>query len=235
MQVKCPKCRLQVPVRNVSLDAGWAKCQVCNEIFPLADVEGYQPGTAAPPAIERPFDAWAKVLRTVQNLRVVVPPKGMRAGTNALLAFATTWLSFTGFLSYTFHRGAAGDFDWFMIPFWGVGFLLLGTVVWQSRGCHSVYLDANQMVTGLRCLFWRRRRIISRNQVQCARRGVAIVKDDNSTYQPNSVEIVYENGSFPLPCNSLAEEAWLIGEINDFLKSTPYSPLSTELYRPEEF
>lgn len=234
MQVKCPNCRLQVPARNVSLDTGWGKCEACNEIFPLADIEGYQP-SAPPPALERPFDAWAKVLRSPQTLGIVIPPKGMRAGTNALLAFATTWLSFTGFMSYSFHRGAASEFEWFMIPFWGIGFLLLGTVVWHSRGSHRVYLDANQMVTELRCLFWRRRRFVSRDNVQCARPGVAIVRDDKSTYQPNSVEIVYENGSFPLPCNSLAEEAWLIDEINDFLKSTPYSPLPTELFRPEQF
>ena len=58
MQVKCPNCRRQVPARNVSLDTGWVKCEACNEIFPMADVEGYQPGVAGTlPAIERPFDA----------------------------------------------------------------------------------------------------------------------------------------------------------------------------------
>lgn len=225
----------------MSLDTGWAKCEACNEIFPLAEVDGYQPGAPAPPAIERPFDAWAKLLREPHKLGIVIPPHGMRAGTWGLFAFATTWLSFITFFTYFWHQGAGnfggffGNVDWMTIPFWGVGFLLIGSVLWASRGSHSVYLDGNQMVTELRCLVWRRRRFISRDKVQCARRGVAIVKDDRSTYQPNSVEIVYENGSFPLPCNSPAEEAWLIGEINDFLKSTPYSPLPTELFRPEQF
>ncbi len=41
---------------------------------------------------------------------------------------------------------------------------------------------------------------------------------------PHSVEIIYENGSFRLPCNSPAEQTWVIAEINDFLQTVPYRP-----------
>ena len=38
MKVQCPRCSTQVPVANISLDTGWGKCEVCQELFPLAEV-----------------------------------------------------------------------------------------------------------------------------------------------------------------------------------------------------
>lgn len=220
MRIKCPNCGIELPPRNVSLATGWAKCDVCNEIFALADVKGYQPRAAAP-AIERPFDACAKVLRMPQQLGIVIPPEGMRAGTWGVLAFATVWLTGVGIWTYLVIRNGGKGFALFSILHWGIGFLLLGIVLLQSRASFGVYLDANQMAAELRCLFWRHRWFISREKVQGARRSAGPLKGDKGGCQPDHVEIVYENGSFTLRSNSTAEQAWLIGEINDFLKSTP--------------
>jgi hypothetical protein len=245
MKATCPKCSKTIPSADIDLASGWAKCAGCDEVLPLAElVPGYSPapaGSAAAPAVpERPFDAWTVVERSNESLFVHTPPQGMRAGTWAMLGFATFWLGFIAFWT----AGALGVFfgnqkgiQWenamfaaFSTPFWLVGFIMLGSVVWMARGRRIVHLDAAQMTAETRCLFWRRRKIVDRADVQCAREGVLIVKNENtstgsaSSYFPYSAEIIYEKGSFRIPCTSIAEREWIIGEINDFLQQTPYRP-----------
>lgn len=38
---------------------------------------------------------------------------------------------------------------------------------------------------------------------------------------PKCREIIYEGGSFKLPCNSQTEQAWLLAVINGFLQEGP--------------
>ncbi|MCR4413066.1 MAG: zinc-ribbon domain-containing protein [Thermoguttaceae bacterium] len=239
MKLNCPACGQLIPAEGVALDAGWAKCAGCHEVFRLADLlPGYATPSGAPAEgrPERPFDAWAILERSKDRLFIHIPAQGMRAGTWGMFGFAVFWLGFVAFWT----AGALGVFfghargiRWenaifasFSIPFWLVGFGMLGGVLWTARGSRTVGLDASFMQTQLRCLFWRRRKTIDRALVQHAREGAYLVKSDHgpSTYTPHSVEIIYENGSFRLPCNSPAEQAWLIAEINDFLQTVPYRP-----------
>lgn len=242
MRVNCPKCRAEVAAANISLEKGWAKCTVCNEVFALADVvEGFRTAAESPPVLERPFDAWARLERADRKLAIVIPPQGMRAGTWALFGFAIFWLGFIAFwtagaLGVFWGNNAAAPINWgnaifasFSIPFWAVGFGMLGGVVWASRGSLSVYLDASKMYIERRCLIYRRGRFISRDNVQCARPGVTVVQNQNTMPLP-SVEIIYENGTFRLPCNSPAEQDWLIAEVNSFLAAVPYSPSDVDLF-----
>jgi predicted Zn finger-like uncharacterized protein len=236
MKVTCPNCRQVIPADDIALDKGWAKCVRCNEVFQLAQLVPEYEAAAAPAAKppERPFDAWVVTERDGDRLIIHVPPMGMRAGTWAMLGFATFW---TGFIAF-WTAGASGllfgakpgavniGFAAFSIPFWLIGFGMLGGVLWTARGSRVVLLDASKMVTELRCLFWRRRKLIDRAAVQCAREGVVTVKSDqpSSTYFPYPAEIIYEKGSFKLPCNSETERAWLLAEINGFLQQVPYRP-----------
>ena len=116
----------------------------------------------------------------------------------------------------------------FSTPFWLVGFGMLGGVLWSARGTRSVMIDSVELVTELRCLIWQRRRTIDRSRVQYARKGDAVP----STTAPNTpiamghfprylVELVYEKGSFSLPCDTTAERDWLLNEINEFLELVP--------------
>jgi hypothetical protein len=139
MIVNCPKCARPIPVQDVALDAGWAKCSQCNEVFQLAGVlKGFAPNSIAAAAIpERPFDAWALVKREAASLVIHLPAQGMRAGTWAMLGFSLFWLGFIAFWTV----GALGIgmfanpggiklenaiFAAFSIPFWGAGFCLVG-------------------------------------------------------------------------------------------------------------
>ncbi len=121
---------------------------------------------------------------------------------------------------------ANGLFAAFSTPFWLVGFGMLGGILWSARGSRRVYLDASILYAESRCLSARWRKTIDRSEVQHARAGVFQVKsqNNNASYTPYSVEIVYTKGSYRLPCNTEAEQQWLIGQINDFLQMLPYHP-----------
>jgi hypothetical protein len=170
------------------------------------------------------------------------PADGVTGGAIALLAFACFWLAFIAFwtagaLGVFF--GGGGQIGWenglfaaFSTPFWLVGIGMLIGVVWTVRGTRSVYMDSDQMVTELRCLFWRRMRTYERNQVQCAREGLNITRQGKKGSPTTNyvVEVVRDGGAFTLPCTGLAERAWVAAEINDFLKSVPYDPARRELF-----
>jgi hypothetical protein len=202
-------------------------------------VPGYEPSESAVSIpVERPFDAWAIVERSGERLFVHIPPKGMRAGQWGLLGFTTFWLGFVTFWT----AGALGMFGGqnhnvaqvgsghiafaaFSTPFWLAGFGMLGGVIWASRGSRTAFFNASWFVTELRCLFWRKRRKIDRSNVQYAREGVYPIRNNNqnTTHESFKVEVVYEKGSFALPCDTPSERAWLIAEINSYLKAVPYS------------
>lgn len=241
MIIHCPQCEAEIAAVDVNLTTGWGKCTACNEIFALADVlPNYRHAapentTAAPAVLERPFDAHAILERDRTKLMIHVPAYGMRAGTWAIAGFATFWLGFIAFWT----AGALGVFfgggQWppdvesmlfaaFSTPFWIVGFGMLGSILWLARGTRTVYLDAFQMQLLRQCLFYRRTIAVDRARVQYAREADMFVKGDQPSSVPQiALEIVYEKGSFKLPCDSEDERRWLIFEINDFLKATPPS------------
>lgn len=232
MKIVCPECRRSVPVEHISLETGWGKCAGCHDVFRLSDVlDGYRPLDAdAEAAHERPFDAWAVVQREGDQMIVHIPPEGMRAGTWALLGFTTFWLAFIAFWT----AGALGvffggqiqpanvAFAAFSTPFWLVGFGMLGATIWMARGTRTAYFAPDVVAFQKKCLIWRRRRSWPRTAVQHAR-AAAMQSTTANQHAPSKpgVEVVYENGSFLLPCNSEAEQSWLLSEINRFLRSAP--------------
>jgi hypothetical protein len=227
MKVQCPSCAAVVPAANISLDAGWGKCEACQDVFALADaVPGFRaPESQALWPVIRPYNARARVERTIDMLQVHVPAEGMRAATFGRLGFAIFWLGFIAFWT----AGALGvlvgqppePFNWlfaaFSIPFWIAGFVMLAAVVWHVCGIKAVQIDREGMWTHQRCLGWSQSRWIEIDRVQRARHYDPKVK--SSARSPHALEIVYRAGSFVLPADSGDEEKWLIGEINDFVKS----------------
>jgi hypothetical protein len=233
MKILCPSCEKEVPADNIDLKTGWGKCARCNDIFPLSDVlDGYSPpGESEDQTIERPFDAWARLERADNYLAVYLPPKGMRFATWSILCFAASWLGFIAFwtagaLGFFFNKGQPPNleevlFACFSIPFWLVGFGMLGLVLWQARSTRAVYIDAENMVFERTCSIWRRRRAMERSRVQHARATTKTSRNEGATDIRQIAEIVFEKGSFALPCETKSEQLWLVGEINSFLKRVP--------------
>jgi hypothetical protein len=229
MKVHCPSCQQPIAAADVALDQGWAKCQGCNEVFPLAGVLAGYAGLA-PSIPSRPFDAWAVVHREPDRLTVHLPAKGMNKAAVGGLAFAGFWLAFIAFwtasaLGMGFNKKGGAGFAAFSIPFWMIGVGMLGGVVWMAKRSRSVMVDAAQFTSELRCLFWRRMRSVERDQVQCAREGVSAWSPRQEGHPPiPAVDIVLRQRRFQLPCGSTAERDWLIAEINQFLEAVPYDP-----------
>lgn len=231
MKVTCPSCHGTLPAKNINLEAGWAKCEACNEILPLARlIPGFvstTPQTGQQP-VERPFNARGRVERTRHELLVEMPRSGMRVGHWAMAGFATFWLGFIGFWTlgalgvFFMKDGDIGPFNvgaaCFSIPFWIVGFGMAGGVIWSAFSSKTVRLDRTGMSTTTRCLLWSRNRWIEVARVQCARAWLETIKGKDMS--PNhGVEIVFEKGSYTIPTDSVQEQQWLIWEINAFLGS----------------
>jgi hypothetical protein len=229
MKVHCPSCSALVPAANLNLETGWGKCGACQELFALAAVvPGFSAGRPAQPAPQRPFNARAVAERTADELLVYVPPRGWGGGACGVLGFVGFWLLFISFWT----AGAAGLFGGngqgpgagnrlfalFSLPFWLVGFGMLGALLWQVWGTKSIRIDREGLRTYQRCLTWSRTRWVELDKVQHAKPYLPPLQNNNRRI-PRGVEVVYQSGSFVLPVDSEDEEKWLTAEINDFLKS----------------
>lgn len=225
MKLHCPACARLVPAANIHFETGWGKCAECQELFRLAAVLPDYSAPAAQALIRpvRPYDARAHVERSATELLVHVPAEGMRASTWALLGFGTFWTGFTAFWT-TGALGLWGNqppqafnfaFASFSIPFWIVGFGMLGGVVWKARCTRTVRLDAEGMVAGRRCSWWSRTRHTPIEDLQHARVYAPAVRSEQ--HPQLAVEIVHSGGAFVLPVDSAAEQDWLSAEINGFL------------------
>jgi hypothetical protein len=225
MNVLCPGCATQVPAQQVNRDIAWAKCQACRAVFPLVDVPAF-PCQDGVELIERPPAAGAIFKKSEQELFIRVPVRGVRVETLFELAAATYVLifmaAFTGLALGIFAGVPPATFRWLgilyiVLPFWLAGFGLMARAFWLSWGTKAASIDAKGMTMTQRCLFWSRRRWIERDRIQCARPYDPLVKDAKE--RRHGVEIIHRGGSFVLPAQNEAEERWLAGAINDFVKS----------------
>jgi hypothetical protein len=151
----------------------------------------------------------------------------MRADTWGGFGFMLFWLGFVAFWTC----GALGVlggrielanllFASFSIPFWIAGFTMLAGIVWTAAVSRNVKIDRDELWAESRLFRWSHIIRLDRSDVQHARPYDSKAK---STFQrPCSVEIIHAKGSFTLPADTEAEQAWLIAEINSFLKdATP--------------
>ncbi|GAB4139312.1 zinc ribbon domain-containing protein [Thermopirellula anaerolimosa] len=249
MKITCPNCETEVPVEDVDLSTGWARCRECNELFQVPEIahrgDGKSPLAASMPIsdgpIERPADARILIERRPDKLFIYVPAMGFRWALVPVMGFAIFWLGFIAFWTI----GALGLlggmkdntigienilFACFSIPFWLVGFAMLGGCLWAMTASRLVYLDAATLMTRIKALFFSWRWSLSRDQVQTVRlrTGPTSREEDsadiNTALTPHVVEIVYKNGKLPIYCAAADEQRWVYGEIRAFLDSVPYRP-----------
>jgi hypothetical protein len=222
-----------VRAADVELDTAWAKCADCQEVFQVPELlsaaKSRLENRNRP--IERPFDAKIEILRTDSQLLVSVPSTGMNAGLWSLLGFATFWTAFIAFWTF----GAAGGFEgfknglgWeqlvfacFSIPFWFVGIGMLSLIVYSAYSERKIAMDPTSAVFEWKCLRWQRVKSLHRYKVQAARISSSFMQSDQPRSPRCSVEIVYEQGSFVIPCQTESEQSWVIDAINSYLKEVP--------------
>ena len=155
MKVICPNCETDIAVEDVDLSTGWARCRNCNELFQVPEIANRQAAASlAGPAmpvfdgpVERPMDARILIERRPDKLFLYIPPMGFQLGLLPVMGFAVFWLAFIAFWT----AGALGLFGGrmglenilfacFSIPFWLVGFAMLGGCLWAMTVSRLVYL-----------------------------------------------------------------------------------------------
>lgn len=245
MKIICPNCETDIAAEDVDLSTGWARCRNCNEVFQVPEIanrQGVVPfaGPAMPVfagPVERPVDARILIERRSDKLFIYVPPMGLRLAFLPVMGFAVFWLAFVAFWT----AGALGLFSGrmglenilfacFSIPFWLVGFAMLGGCLWAMTVSRLVYIDASTLMTRLKAFLFSWRWSISRDQVHAVRlQAVPAPRQEssgavNTVLAPHVVEIVYKNGKLPIGCTNEDEQRWVYGEIQAFLEAVPYRP-----------
>lgn len=243
MKPTCPSCHQEIPVEDVDLDTGLGRCRFCNEIFEIPElVEHIQKiqvkdtkEPKSPPV--RPADTRIRLVRKEDKLLIYLPPWGLRGPTIALFLFSLFWLGFIAFwtagaLGIFFQPGKPPRweniiFSLFSIPFWLIGFGMLGGALSGMLSRRIIYLDSSWLESRWECLFIKFRKQISREDVQMARVASPPVFRSTTNDQPNptfGIEIIYQGGKISVPCESEAEQDWLLAEVNHFLETVPYRP-----------
>ncbi|MGQ9503673.1 MAG: hypothetical protein ACUVQG_01200 [Thermogutta sp.] len=243
MKPICPSCHQEIPVEDVNLETGWGRCRFCNEIFEIPELverlrqvqAGEEKKATAPPV--RPADSRIRMVRKEDKLLIYLPPWGLRGPVIALFFFSVFWLVFVAFwtvgaLGVFFNPGKAPRwenvvFALFSIPFWLIGLGMLGGALAGMLSHRIVYLDSSWLESRWQCLFLKFRKQISREEVQMARVAGPRTFRSTSHDQPNptfGIEIVYQGGKVSVPCENLAEQEWLLAEVNQFLETVPYRP-----------
>lgn len=239
MKPICPSCHQEVPVEDVALDTGLGRCRFCNEIFEIPElvehIRKIQAG-AERSNIKltpvKPADSRIRLVRKEDKLLIYLPPWGLRGPTVPLLIFNLVWLGFIAFwtvgaLGIFFRPGKPLQweniiFSLFSIPFWLIGFGMLGGTLGTMLSRRIVYLDSSWLESRWQCLFLRFRRQISREVVQMAR---VARPPFNDTRNPSfGIEVVYQGGRIKIPCESQEEQDWLLAEVKQFLETVPYRP-----------
>lgn len=227
-KVICPACQGVIPAQDVDLASGWAKCSQCDEVFQLEGrLPHYRREDAAVP--ERPAGARAHVEKMEGELRIAIPPEGMRSSYWGALFFASVWTGFIAFWTLgalgVFFNGpwpppaANVAFSLFSIPFWLVGFGSFAGVIWAARTKRLLRIGPHDATWYWKCLWFSRSRTFPTSDIQVVRPFARLRSDDSTHSHDPELEIVHQNGSIVLPANLSEERDWLIHEINKYLGS----------------
>jgi|GEM_PF-732586 len=244
MKPICPSCHQEIPVEDVNLNTGLGRCRYCNEIFEIPELVEHIKKIQVAPASEvpkappvKPADSRIRLIRKNDKMLIDVPPWGLNGPAVGILLFSLFWLGFVAFwtagaLGLFFHPGQFPKweniaFALFSIPFWLVGLALFGGALAGMFSRRIVYLDSSWLESRWKCLFVSFRKRISRENVQMARAASEPFFKTDSGGQSRpwfGVEIVYTKGKIKIPCESEAEQNWLLAEINQFLETVPFRP-----------
>lgn len=126
MELICPDCKATISPDNVNISSDLAKCHKCNSIHKaseLADSKSIDkinnPPSGTKMIIKRGFD---------DSIELFYPKKGFTASVIPQLFFSIFWLGFISLWTLGASQGSV-IFALFSIPFWLVGFGMLGGLI----------------------------------------------------------------------------------------------------------
>lgn len=126
MELICPNCKATILPDNVNISSDLAKCDKCNSIHKaseLADSKSIDkinnPPTGTKMTIKKGFD---------DSIELFYPKKGFTVSVIPQLFFSIFWIGFISFWTWGASQGSV-IFAMFSIPFWLVGFGMLGGLI----------------------------------------------------------------------------------------------------------
>jgi hypothetical protein len=232
-RIHCPACKAVAPPIQLHPDLLWeavAECPQCGHVSSLPSFISPAPQTEeerlaeTEEPVSQPTETRILVENTGSVRRWQVPAKG---GCNFLLVFGAVWLAFSIFMtvvaraSRESHPGAMVILSAFIVI--GLGMLFFG--LQMSRACHTLELDAAELVHTRR--FWGRttRKAFARESI----RSVKLVVFYEQNYKPiHGIEIMGERrktrfGSALTP----KEKAWLCQDLRHALGLAQSPPEAT--------
>lgn len=126
MELICPDCKATISPDSVNISSDLAKCDKCNSIHKASDLADSKsidkinnPPTGTKMTIKKGFD---------DSIEMFYPKKGFTASVIPQLFFTIFWLGFISFWTWGASQGSV-IFALFSIPFWLVGFGMLGGLI----------------------------------------------------------------------------------------------------------
>ncbi len=125
MELICPNCKITISANNVNIASDLAKCDKCNSIHKtseLADIKSID-------KINNPPTGTKITIRKLgDSIELFYPKKGFTASMGLQLFFSVIWFVFISFWTWGASQ-ANMFFALFSIPFWLIGFVMLGGLI----------------------------------------------------------------------------------------------------------
>lgn len=142
MKLTCPDCKASISSINVNISSDIAKCDNCNSIYKASELVDsntfdklIQPPKGTKMIIKNGFD---------DSIEIYYPKRGFTAAMIPQLFFTIFWLGFITFWTWGASRGSV-IFALFSIPFWLIGFGMLGGLINSISETQTLKLTRNTL------------------------------------------------------------------------------------------
>ena len=142
MELICSNCGAVISPENVNISTDLAKCDMCNSIHKASELVDRQ-------AIGQIEDPPSGTKMTVKKgygdeIELFYPQSGFTASQLPQIGFTIFWLGFISFWTWGASQGSVA-FAMFSIPFWIVGFAMLGGIINSIFETQTLKLDRNSL------------------------------------------------------------------------------------------
>ena len=171
------------------------------------------------PSKRQPAGSKIMLKKTAYKLIVEIPPSGLRVEMIPMGCFSIFWLGFVFIWTLgAIAMGAPFFFPLFSIPFWMVGFTMVGGLFYSVAGHNYLEIDREKFCLQWKCLWFRR-------TVEGNTADLTKLQIKNSNFKINDRPVInceliegvrsHHFGSML----TQVEKEWLMAEVNDFLRN----------------
>ncbi|MBE9137517.1 serine/threonine protein kinase [Nodosilinea sp. LEGE 07088] len=177
-----------------------------------------QPAPLVPMASLRPrppAGTRVRVQTSPTELRIAIPPVGLRGETIGLALFGLFWNGFVLFWTFGVVSGGAWWFGLFAIPFWVAGFGMIGGIINNLLAHVTLRIDRHHFSLSRRLLRWTRQQAGNTADLAKVELQTAYTQNDRPVQTITLLEGINQH-KFGTPLTAI-EKAWLVEEISWFL------------------